>query len=597
MTFNRDAQERPVIQATSLKGMVRSVLETVSNSCFGVFDDKFLDFRTTRVSKDLKPAIIKQLDRKTGVVTLVVLEKDEKNDEIAWLPAHGASDYDCRGDLHMPPGESHYAFAKVRHVNERWKGKQRVPAHETVTEQLKKTAEDLTPCSDGETVYQVLIKHTDRPKDPDGVFRTNKHDERVFFSRAHPLDLKKHINSATAIEIPLERVRDLECILAGQYTRFNSLKRLTDSDYPNEELRKRLHRERVESSKDLQLKEGDPVYYYAPTGSLALVLIPRMSYQHRIGDSLLKEFHPCSRLDSLCLACRIFGFVSGESKSSFRGKVSFSQALYNGRIDEAENPFKTKTLRVLGSPQPTSTNFYLINEGYENHPTVTVACGGYDRPGSILRGRKYYWQQGDADHPLPEIKYAIADEDGNRFNSRVELLMPGSGDKKRQFRFSVDFENLTQEELALLVWSLELEDGMYHRLGMGKPLGLGTVKIKIQTESDETYCLDHASIVEYYSDIECDAAALRQRSALVPERIREFKDSVKNSYGATMNYIDLCQILRYHEQLAAWIKYPKAVKKGVAAGFQWFAKNKEQPLRTIAEICGARALRQEGWEE
>lgn len=48
---------------------------------------------------------------------------------------------------------------------------------------------------------------------------------------------------------------------------------------------------------------------------------------------------------------------------------------------------------------------------------------------------------------------------------------------QRDFTFHVDFENLTHSELGLLCYALRPADAFCHKLGMGRPLGLGTVEI------------------------------------------------------------------------------------------------------------------------
>jgi hypothetical protein len=56
----------------------------------------------------------------------------------------------------------------------------------------------------------------------------------------------------------------------------------------------------------------------------------------------------------------------------------------------------------------------------------------------------------------------------------IQPVCPGA-----RFAFRVYFENLTDEELGALLWALELPAGCAHKLGMGKPLGLGSARIKV----------------------------------------------------------------------------------------------------------------------
>jgi CRISPR-associated protein (TIGR03986 family) len=50
-----------------------------------------------------------------------------------------------------------------------------------------------------------------------------------------------------------------------------------------------------------------------------------------------------------------------------------------------------------------------------------------------------------------------------------------------QFSFTVDFDNLTKEEFALLIYSLRPDDEYRHKLGLGKSIGLGSVRIDIES--------------------------------------------------------------------------------------------------------------------
>jgi hypothetical protein len=79
---------------------------------------------------------------------------------------------------------------------------------------------------------------------------------------------------------------------------------------------------------------------------------------------------------------------------------------------------------------------------------------------------------------------------GDRLHA-TRLIHPlGAGS---QFTFQVTYTNLTGDELALLVYALELEPnpdlrengfsfhkGVYHKLGYGKPAGLGSAAILIE---------------------------------------------------------------------------------------------------------------------
>ena len=50
---------------------------------------------------------------------------------------------------------------------------------------------------------------------------------------------------------------------------------------------------------------------------------------------------------------------------------------------------------------------------------------------------------------------------------------------KVKFEFDIDVINLSQVELGALLWLLDMPSGHYHRLGGGKPLGFGSVRLKV----------------------------------------------------------------------------------------------------------------------
>ena len=53
-------------------------------------------------------------------------------------------------------------------------------------------------------------------------------------------------------------------------------------------------------------------------------------------------------------------------------------------------------------------------------------------------------------------------------------------EKDNVFQFDVYFKNLAYHEMCILMYSLELEDKMYHKIGRGKALGMGSCKIEIE---------------------------------------------------------------------------------------------------------------------
>jgi CRISPR/Cas system CSM-associated protein Csm3 (group 7 of RAMP superfamily) len=158
-------------------------------------------------------------------------------------------------------------------------------------------------------------------------------------------------------------------------------------------------------------------------------------------------FKQCQRLQSLCVACRMFGMVQGDTH--LKGHVGFEDAVCTDPVDH-----DSLYTIILSTPKPRHTAFYLAGNGnpagrkfYFHHSTPPDDMGGW-RP----KGRSAHEAQ----------------------NQYITPLGPGS-----VFTFSAHFDNLQGDELALLLYTLVLEPEMRHKLGYGKPAGLGSVEFEL----------------------------------------------------------------------------------------------------------------------
>lgn len=176
---------------------------------------------------------------------------------------------------------------------------------------------------------------------------------------------------------------------------------------------------------------------------------------------LPEKFRTCDNTEHLCFACRLFGSVGNVmeeipvSQKSYRGRVFFSDATINKdskpltlslllerpRVDEKE---KEKALK----------KFYTNSEGK-------------------IKGRKFFWHQ----EKLFEKNNLLKDfslKTDNKF-STISCM-----DINQSFNFEVYFENLSDTELGTLVYALELEEGLLHKIGRAKAYGFGSCKIEIK---------------------------------------------------------------------------------------------------------------------
>ena len=173
---------------------------------------------------------------------------------------------------------------------------------------------------------------------------------------------------------------------------------------------------------------------------------------------------------------------------------------------------------VLGTPKYSSTEFYLkkpIDDSkaamwnYDYYTVNKEGDKGIEKLVTYeaeLKGRKVYWQGADKLKNERNIDEQKLFEKGNqsktgknniKIRSAGRALMPGAKTK-----FKVYFEDISEEELAALLYSLTLGNECNHRIGRGKPYGMGAVKVNIEKLNLRTYSFENGklSITENEAD-------------------------------------------------------------------------------------------------
>jgi hypothetical protein len=151
-----------------------------------------------------------------------------------------------------------------------------------------------------------------------------------------------------------------------------------------------------------------------------------------------REFEGCARKDSLCPACRVFGMLY--QSDVYRGKINPGDLI--GPLAESIRG-DAKLDITVGRPKAEHSAFY--------------------RKDNNLRGRKGYYH-----HEKPV--------QGTLQTKSVYPLPVGM-----LFQGTVSFKNMTLREVALLYYSLLLEEGIAHKIGFGKAAGLGSVTIQVDS--------------------------------------------------------------------------------------------------------------------
>jgi CRISPR-associated protein (TIGR03986 family) len=491
---NENGEEEPAIPSTSLRGMLRSVFEAATNSCFSVFDGGFLGKRETpkkyrgiQAGRIIK---IPENEEQPGIVRIMKYYK---------LPHKKFRQYK---DSINKNGQK--VFVKIE------KGK-----IECIREGDTNTTENYA---------KGYLKTSD-----EGL-PGEKKNEYVF------VEDEKSKNLTLSYET---------------YQNYKSANR--NNRHENTKIPK-------ENDTIWLISDGTNVTEFG------YAQIYRKLFKKSIDDLLPQEMHHCKDYDSLCPACRLFGWVNsdcvqeGAQKIAYAGRIRIS----HGRIIGNREVLGEFPLAILSSPKPTATFFYLLDEKGESKFNVAYAND------ARLRGRKFFRHQRMAE----EKEYKRADnKTDNQNRSLKNVLGPGA-----KFDFTICFENLSPIELGALLWAIEMEEGMYHKIGLAKPLGFGSVKLSIENIS----ILDVRRRYSSFSNCGWKTMEKHKKNKFLDL----FRGTMENKYGKPFkeldNIKDLTAILSEPSSNLP-VHYPRTSETPDADGknFEWFEKNKEYGKKAL----------------
>lgn len=317
-------------------------------------------------------------------------------------------------------------------------------------------------------------------------------------------------------------------------------------------------------------KEGYLPVFYSTVGTgngliyyLSSAMITREVFSNTISDILKQNYQHqcCDGSNGWCPACRLFGMIgkSGKETKALASRLRFSDSEVLREVEFA----KPRILGILGTPSHSSTEFYLQRPNsadiwnydyYISNKKNTVY-----QPD--LRGRKVYWLGKDRSSEsglTDSVEHALQNPDQAahlKQRSAVRAL------KKGKTEFKVFFEDITEDELKNLLFCLNLgelgkeeTEPAYHRIGKGKPFGMGAVDIKVQSVQLKTYKIVGNQILSENKEV--DLSEYNQDSELYQE-----------TKGYILNY---SKMLDKNE--ASLVEYPSVV--GAEEIFKWFGKNR-----------------------
>lgn len=400
---------------------------------------------------------------------------------------------------------------------------------------------------------------------PEGVF-SNKHNERVFFSVSN--DTKKMVVSASVV---------------------NSYRRIVES-YSEQrkinELQRNVRPNRFTGvdSKAL-LRKGSLAYAVLSDDEtvveeLVPTMVGRRSYCMSPRSLAEKQcVTPLGSATEASAADRLFGYViSNPREGAGNGGVASRGRLIFGQVDTSSVVLSREETPIapLLSPKPASARRFL-NGIKGGTPMKKGECDEDNQKKDRVLRRSEYFRSGQylgvAAHPVhrsilgsdnfPSSATRAPRQEGVRQDNRQihsvakTWIRPGS-----VLRCRMRFENLSRNELAALVWLLEPANLVpiseqnaekskvgYLRVGLGKPLGLGAVEVRMakdglravnvggENDLSEAYqnlsgCLGVSETVHHPADF-----ALKINTAALPWVQAFQRASFGYSDGRTVRYM------------------------------------------------------------
>lgn len=237
----------------------------------------------------------------------------------------------------------------------------------------------------------------------------------------------------------------------------------------------------------------------------------------------------------------------GSNAADGWGRVEWAVECKSDAVQPMTPPL---VLPILAQPKPAQGRFYLMKTSGQV-ASSTKEQAGYTEDNRI-RGPKAHPHHAKFDLDALRRLNTVA-SDQNR-------TVTGVVKRDTEFEFELRVLNLSRTELAALVWLLTLPEEHFFRLGLGKPLGFGSVRLSIA----DSRVADGADWAAKLDEWEPAPNAL----PLLPLRA-EF-EAVMNPVNPTL-LPSFLQLAKGFGDVK--VSYPPNPKGGTGMHYEWFVAN------------------------
>jgi CRISPR-associated protein (TIGR03986 family) len=600
-----DAQGKPYLPPTSLRGMLRSAYEAVTNSRLSVLDphDMRLAYRMpAQMGLEMVPARIKnnQIKLYPGTSGIGSDGRPQGPMYAAWLPFYNRSSTRPHGrltypdgslpqhgdavdfwaekfDRQNPNGASVFSYWKVRKIVK--SGGKLGTAPNTSSGQG-----NHQPVGEPLRQFSGFVYITN--KNIDG-----KHDERVFFSQNAPISCPLSNDLRTKWKELITNYQEIhkEDLRKG----WTSPPALNNSCWS---------RQVISGAAERQLREESLCYAKTRNSGrgcqvdeLYPVMITRGLFNQAPISLLDSSLKPATQADKsqLSPADRVFGWVNQQGKGSYKGQLRIHSVTCQSDDPLDDFSHTPVPLAILGQPKPEQAGFYNAQnrQGKPLNPGRGKGSG-YNSTNQGLRGRKVYvhhqglpkghWNNPQQDKTQRDVQghyqeYRRPQNNGVEQKDDQNRSMKNWVKVGTEFTFDIDVVNLSEVELGGLLYLLTLPDLHFHRLGGGKPLGFGSVRLDlIESETDLRPGQDWS---EFYQTLLPDEVVVKPIN--VSQCVKAYQKSVEATYGGDFDNVRFITAFgrsaNGFDDNAA-VHYPRVTPEPTPAGeaFKWFVENERE---------------------
>jgi CRISPR-associated protein (TIGR03986 family) len=641
----RTVGSKPYLSPTSVKGALRSAYEAITNSRFGVFSHKEhgdpLGFRmSTADGRDMVPAIVKdgKLELLTGTGRVGDMSKPNPIVHGALLPVY-------RNDVRKYPNDlpPHGVWVTadlqlVQHVSKRgvkdfryWR-----------VARLTWNGQSKTVQPVGESTRHVVIPNETNTASG-YVFVTNrnmgnKHDERVFFFAG--VHAQQTIPLTTGLrEQYRQTVKSYQSLHSDRelHERRDRQRRVDADEWIARDPGKTAWSAHLVDHSRNELNEGSLCYVQFSAGSIVKgvypVTIARGIHDMAPWDLLDESLRPATEISELSSADRLFGWVADGKTNS--GPAAMKGRLRIRHIDMPESSVCIQShspalpLAILGGPKPQQGRFYSgspVGVASVKPLEDEAESSKWFAGGRALRGRKQYahhaglpegyWDPSVSEAELigdryqeyrrvPEAEFGFVEgkqrvkieagrvvrsdkgslqDDQNR--SITDWIREGTS-----FTVRIDVDDVSDVELGALLWLLRMPEGAMLKLGYGKPLGFGSVRVELDVEASSV--MRGSKLRESYVHLRPTTIDGDANAEILETCFQEFRTVVARAAGTTSpeSTVALKSFLQFATgDPGLVVHYPRVrpvghdreipVPPGIPS-YKWFVENERNEKRSL----------------